>query len=171
MSNYKEILARSIISKGKKLFTKSYTVKPNNKPNNILGCWVINHKFSGIKQNDKILITGSYDINIWYSYENDTLTDVFKQTINYDETIKMRENGEYENAQITIRCLNDPKCVNAKIKDDEINYQIDLELAIELTGDVKVKILVDDNLDEYNLIQEEENIETLDDINTNYLEK
>ena len=38
---------------------------------------------------------------------------------------------------------------------DNINYQVDLELGIELVGDVKVKVEVNDNLDDYNLIEEE----------------
>lgn len=42
MTNYKEIVTKAIISKGKKLFTSSNTVLADH-PSTILGCWVINH--------------------------------------------------------------------------------------------------------------------------------
>ena len=160
MANYREIVTKAVISKGKKLFTHHNEIVAKNLPTTVLGCWVINHNFNGVKQQDKVLINGSYDINIWYSYDNDTKTDVIKETYNYNETVKMRnDNNEYDNDSIVIRSLSDPKCVKVTIDDNKINYQVEVELGIELVGDVKVKIAVDDNLDEYNLIEEEQDID------------
>ena len=42
MNNYREIVTKAVVSKGKKLFTSTNTVTVNN-PSTILGCWVINH--------------------------------------------------------------------------------------------------------------------------------
>ena len=157
MANYREIISKAVISKGKKVFTQNDQVKISNNPSTVLGCWVINHQFNGVKQNNQILINGSYDINIWYSYDNDTKTDVVKQSHSYTEMVKMKEmNTEYDNINIIVRSLSDPRCVDVKIEDNNINYQVDLELGIELVGDVKVKVEVDDKLDEYDLIEEED---------------
>ena len=162
MANYREIISKAVISKGKKLFSQEDKINVNNTPTTVLGCWVINHQFNGVKQNNQILINGSYDINIWYSYDNDTKTDVVKQSHSYTEMVKMKDvTNDYDNASIIVRSLTDPKCVDVKIDGNDINYQVDLELGIELVGDVKVKVEVDDNLDEYDLI-EEENKETKD---------
>ena len=79
MANYREIISKAVISKGKKTFSQKDSLKITNIPSTVLGCWVINHQFSGIKQNNQIIINGSYDVNIWYSYDNDTKTDVVKQ--------------------------------------------------------------------------------------------
>ncbi len=156
MANFREIISKAVISKGKKVFTQQDKIEVNNTPSTVLGCWVINHQFSGVKQNNQIIINGSYDINIWYSYENDTKTDVVKATHTYTETVKMKDTSkEYDNASIIVRSLNDPKCVKVDIDGQNINYEVDLELGIELVGDVKVKIAVDENLDDYNLIEEE----------------
>ena len=176
MGNFREIISKAIISKGKKLFSQEDSIEVDKKPSTILGCWVINHQFSGIKQNDSILINGSYDINIWYSYDNDTKTDVIKETHSYNETVKMHDiKDEYDNTSIIVRSLTDPKCVKVNINDNKINYQVDLELGIELVGDVKVKVEVLDNLDDYNLIEEEkkDNItEEIDkEVSEDYLEK
>ena len=171
---YREIISKAVISKGKKGFKELGEINVSNNPSTILGCWVINHKFNGIKQNDKINIDGSFDINIWYSYDNDTKTDVVKETHNYNEIVKMKDiDGEYDNVSIVIRSLTDPKCESAVISDNKIKYQIDLELGIELVGDVKVKVAVDDNLEEYDEIVEENSVdkEIEDSINPDYLEK
>ena len=43
MASYKEIVTKAIIGKGKKHFKNSYTLKAENTPSTVLGCWVINH--------------------------------------------------------------------------------------------------------------------------------
>ena len=83
MANYREIVTKAVIAKGKKLFTTENKVNVENSPSTILGCWVINHNFNGVKSGDSIRINGSYDVNIWYSYDNDTKTQVIKETNNY----------------------------------------------------------------------------------------
>ena len=171
---YREIISKAVISKGKKVFSQEDKIKVNNIPSTVLGCWVINHKYNGIKQNDKIVIDGSYDVNIWYSYDNDTKTDVVKESHSYTEIVKMHNiETPYDNVSIIVRSLNDPKCVKVNIDENTINYQVDLELGIELVGDVKVKIATDDNLDDYELITEEGSVDKEIDgsINPNYLEK
>ena len=171
---YREIISKAVISKGKKVFSQEDKITVNNNPSTVLGCWVINHKYNGVKQNDKVIIDGSYDVNIWYSYDNDTKTDVVKESHSYTETVKMHDiETNYDNVSIIIRSLNDPKCVKVNINDGVINYQVDLELGIELVGDVKVKIATDDNLDDYEPILEESTIDKEIDnsINPDYLEK
>ena len=174
MGNYREIISRAVISKGKKTFSQSDSIKVENNPSTILGCWVINHKFNGVKQSDNIVIDGSYDINIWYSYDNDTKTDVVKVTHTYSEIVKMKESkNDFDNTSIIVRSLTEPKCINVTIDNSTINYRVDLELGIELVGDIKVKVQVQDNLDDYELIGEEnKEIDNIDkEINTDYLQE
>ena len=90
MANYREIISKAVISKGKKVFTQEDILEAKNTPTTILGCWVINHQFSGIKQNNQILINGSYDINIWYSYDNDSKTNVVNKKIEYNDLFNVK---------------------------------------------------------------------------------
>ena len=171
---YREIISKAVISKGKKTFEEKGTIKSDNNPSTVLGCWVINHKFEGVKQGEKIVINGSYDINIWYSFDNDTKTDVVKETHTYSEIVKMRDiESDYDNVSIVLRSLTDPKCVSVDIQDNTINYVVDLDLGIELVGDVKIKVEVDENLDDYDLITEESDTfkEIDESVNPDYLEK
>ena len=175
MSNYREIVTKAVLGKGKKVFTHNHFVNTLENPTNVLGCWVINHNFKGNKEGSIITISGSYDINIWYSYANDTKTDVVKETFNYKENINIREKEgvDYSDASVIVRALKDPSCTNVKIDGNKINYQVDSELGIELIGDTKVKILVDENMDDW-----EEIVDTKDamdaiekSVNEDYLEK
>ena len=153
MSSYKEIVTKAVIGKGKKTFTTTNTKSVENMPSTILGCWVINHKFNGVKQNDSIVINGSYDVNVWYSYDNDTKTAVLKDTDSYREVVNIkRKDNSSENEEIIVRSLNQPNCVKVDIDGNNIVYTIEKELGIELVGDTKVKILTDEEEDDWDEI-------------------
>ena len=141
MANYKEIVTKAIVSKGKKMFTTTHEVEASN-PSTILGCWVINHNFNGNKNGNDIVIDGSYDVNIWYSANGDTKTDVIRENNTYREIIHMREREEKDNEEIIVRSLKQPNCTNINIDGNKITYTIEKELGIELVGDIKVKIEV-----------------------------
>ena len=167
MSNYKEIVTKAVVSKGKKLFTSTNNVMVNN-PSTILGCWVINHNFNGVKENNKIIIDGSYDVNIWYSYDNDTKTDVIRETNKYSEVINMRERDDTSGEEIIVRSLKQPNCVKVDISGNDILYTVEKELGIELVGDIKVKIEANLEEDPWDDILEEKDI---DNINEDFIEE
>ena len=175
MANYKEIVTKAVVSKGKKKFTDVDHVAVEN-PSTILGCWVINHHFNGTKRGDTIVIDGSYDVNIWYSHENDTKTDVFKKTNSYQEVIHMKNVDDVEGEEILVRSLRQPNCVKAEIVDGEIVYTIEKELGIELVGDVKVKIETNEEEDPWDEILEDttkvedSSSHTIDEVSENYID-
>ena len=176
---YKEIVTKAVIGKGKKKYKNNYQVTVENTPSTILGCWIINHNFEAKEINEKISITGSFDANIWYSYDNDTKTTVVTKNIAYteEESLTIEQKG-IVNKDIIIRSLKQPTCTSAKEEGNTINLEIEKELGIEIVGDTKVKIpLVEeeetwDNLDEPIKQNKDEQVEpTIDKINTNYLNK
>ncbi len=156
MTNYREIVTKAVVSKGKKTFTTNNSVSLENNPSTILGCWVINHNFNGTKSDNQINIKGSYDINIWYSYDNDTKTDVIRQTNNYNEVIKMHNREDVSGEEVIVRSLKQPSCVKVDIDGNKINYVIEKELGIELVGDIKVKIEANMDEDPWDEIVEED---------------
>lgn len=163
MANYKEIVTKAVIGKGKKKFTSTNNIVSEVVPTTILGCWVINHNFKGYKENDKIKIDGSYDINVWYSYDNNTKTDVIRKTNTYQEVVQLNKKEEIdgENEEIIVRSLKQPTVIQADINNNAIVYTIEKELGIELVGNTKVKIVVDDkDEDDWDLLDEEEKLDT-----------
>lgn len=173
-NNYKEIITKAIIGKGKKVFKNEYSVECEKNINTVLGCWVINHDLKGIKDGEYIKIVGSYDINIWYSYDNNTKTDVVSNKMFYEERVRVRikENSEInDNTEIIIRSLKNPTCIDVSNSDKTIKYTISKELGIEILGDTKIKIPISVNEDDYDVIIDEESLSDEIDksVNENYL--
>ena len=168
MANYREIVTKAVVSKGKRLFTSNHSVITDKNLSTILGCWVINHNFNGNKTNDDIVIEGSYDVNIWYSYDGDTKTDVIKEKVDYKEIIHMR-NVDLDDEEIIVRSLKQPNCVKVDIEGNKINYVIEKELGVELVSNIKVKIDVSDEEDPWDDIVDESGSDNIDEVNEEFL--
>lgn len=156
MSAYKEIVTKAVIGKGKKTFTNKYTLDVNNKVDTILGCWVINHNIFGNIDSDSALIKGNFDVNIWYSYDNNTKTTVATDSVSYEErlNIKLRDDNTLNNnTEIIVRALRNPNCIEATSDGNKINYEIEKEIGIEIVGDTKVRILTNDEVDDYDILE------------------
>ena len=148
MANYKEIVTKAVVGKGKKKFTTNHSITPNVAPTTILGCWVINHSFNGIKNNNEVIITGSFDVNIWYSSDNNTKTEVANDKVNYTEKINVKMNdSDYDGMEeIIVRALKQPNCIKAEVVDSKIEYIIEKELSAEVVGDAKIRVGINDDV-------------------------
>ena len=155
---FKEIVTKAIIGKGKKYYKNSYTIETENIPTTVLGCWVINHKFKGSEVGGKIVVDGSFDINIWYSYDNDTKTTVITKKITYSESVMVRQRESTDSTvkDIVVRSLKQPNCTNAKENNKSIKVEIEKELGIEIVGDTKVKVAVEDEEEPWDIIEDTE---------------
>ena len=169
ISSYKEIVTKAVVAKGKKLFVSEHNISLDRNLSTILGCWVINHNFSGKKINNDIIIEGDYDVNIWYSYDNDRLTDVVRENNKYREVIHMRE-VDTDDEEIIVRSLKQPNCVKVDIDGNNILYTIEKELGIELVDNIKVKIQVDDLEESWDeILEETNNCDDIDNVNDSFL--
>ncbi len=179
MAYFKEIVTKAIIGKGKKTTNLEHVVETDDNINTVLGCWVINHSFNGINNGGKVLLNGSYDINIWYSYDNNTKTNVLVRRFNYQDimNVKIKENGEFSNtSEIIVRSLNQPSVTDVKIDGSKINLSVHKEMGVEIVGDTKVRVSVEDDFDDYEEITDDEVVdnkeeieEGIDDVNEDYL--
>ena len=122
----------------------------------ILGCWIINNKFKGILKGDDAIVNGSFDVNIWYSSDNNTKTNVINDTISYSDeiNIKSKIDVDLDNAEIIVKTLKQPECVNAVINGNTIEFEIEKEIGIEVVGDTKVKILTEDDDDDWQIFDD-----------------
>jgi len=164
MSSYKEIVTKAVVGKGKKYFKNTYTIEATNKPSTVLGCWVINHKFKGYKSGEQIGVDGSYDVNIWYSYENDSKTTVINKQIKYNDifNVKVKEEADLTgDTDIIVRTLKQPTCSKVDIGEDNIiTFDIEKELGVEIVGETKMKIAIEEDEEPW----EDLNNEITDDI-------
>ena len=158
LSAFKEIVTKAVIGKGKKYYKNAYTIETEHIPTTVLGCWVINHSFKGADVGGKIVINGSFDINLWYSYDNDTKTTVITKKITYSEAVmvRQRETTDASAKDIIVRSLKQPSCTNAKENGKSISVEIEKELGIEVVGDTKIKVPIEEEEDPWDLIDDSE---------------
>ena len=172
MSAYKEIVTKTIVGKGKKTFINDYKLTTEEKPDTILGCWIINHHFRGTNNKNEVTVNGSFDVNVWYSYDNDTKTTVSTKNFNYNELLRLRVkdyDSLTDNNEIIVRSLKQPTVQDVKIINGEVNLTVNKELGVEIVGESKVKIATLEEEIPWDDIYEEETEDI--DVNEEYLKE
>ncbi|HIT44125.1 TPA: outer spore coat protein CotE [Candidatus Avacholeplasma faecigallinarum] len=168
MNEVREIVTKAVVAKGKKVMHISHELHTTAHPYSILGCWIINHEFEASKHDNLIDIDGSLEVNIWYSTEENTKTDVLREIITYQKNIKVKQivNDYLKNSDdVLAKILKHPTVTNAKINNDVIYLDIEFEVLAEVIGETKMQVTV------FNPIEtQEEDIEDLDiEVNENFL--
>ena len=173
MSNFKEIVTKAVVGKAKKNSVDSFSVETEEVPNTVLGCWVINHTFNGVNNNGRVGVNGEYDINVWYSYDNDTKTAVSTKRYAYNDNINvnLKDNtGLSSSNEIIVRSLKQPTVSDVKIDNNLVNVVVEKELAVEVIGDTKIKVSIEELDDDYDIADDNDiSDEVIDEIDENYL--
>ena len=110
---YREIVTKAVIGKGKINNSGEVILKSTNVVSKVLGCWIINHYFVSNFENGKVFARGKYDVHVWCGYNNDSDTEIYKQTIDYIEEfpLKLKDDEEIdENNEFVIKCIKYPTC-------------------------------------------------------------
>ena len=172
MANYKEIVTKAVIGKAKKTNSMHFSFTPDETVDTVLGCWVINHTISGTNQSGKVGVTGSFDVNVWYAYDNDTKTKVNTKKFGYNEllNVPLKDEATLTNtSEIIVRSLKQPTVTNVSVSDGNIVLDIEKELGVEIVGDTKIKVPVEETYDDYEEIVDEGEVENIDEVNEEYL--
>lgn len=146
MSTEKTILAKTVIGKGYKTSKQTEKIITKHKPDGVLGCWIINHTFTGERKDDYTEIAGSYEIHVWYSYEEGQHTAVMFQTVSYLEKVKVRIWNELErrpNCVSIVELINDPICINVDIIEEESQIEIEVEKSFLVKDVVELYLNID----------------------------
>lgn len=130
MSTSKTILVKAVIGKGCKASMKDYTINVSSTPDSVLGCWVINHIWSGENKGEYIEVKGSYEIHLWYAFDEDRQTEVIAKIVEYTERVKIQifdENERRPDSEILVDTIVEPMCINMDILRDSNSVKIDVE--------------------------------------------
>ena len=173
MSNFREIVTKAVIGKAKKTTGNKFTVKTEETPDTVLGCWVINNSFHGTNNYGSVLVEGTFDVNVWYSYDNDTKTAVSTKRFSYVDRMNVPLKNDTvldNNSEIIVRSLKQPTVTNVEIVNDLVELTIEKEIGVEVVGNTKVKISVEEFDDDYEEIFDEELDSAIEEINEEYLD-
>jgi spore coat protein E len=147
---YREIITKAICGKGRKFSHVSHTVTPSHAPSSILGAWIINNQYEAVKSGESVEVVGTYDINIWYSYDKNTKTDVAKQTVSYVDAVPLSyldKKHKPATAEVSAVATQEPNCVEAGISSNgsSVIIRVEREFQTELIAETKVWVVVNPN--------------------------
>ncbi|KKB71769.1 MULTISPECIES: outer spore coat protein CotE [Bacillus] len=176
MSEYREIITKAVVAKGRKFTQSTHTISPSQKPTSILGGWIINHKYDAEKVGKTVEIEGTYDINVWYSYADNTKTEVVTERVSYVDVIKLRyrdKNYLDDEHEVIAKVLQQPNCLEVTISPNgnKVVVQAEREFLSEVVGETKVVVEVNSEWTESDEEEawEEELDEELEEINQEFL--
>ena len=147
MAEYREIITKAVVAKGRKFTQANYTISPPHQPSSILGCWIINHKYEARKVGNKAVeVIGAFDMNVWYSHHDNTKTSVVTERVDYKDVIKLhdRDPDSLDDRQVLANVLQQPNCVEAVIfkKGKKIFFSTEREIFVQVIGEKKVCVAV-----------------------------
>ena len=174
MASYKEIVTKAVVGKAKKNSVSKFSLHPEEATDTVLGCWVINHSFEDKNKAGMVNINGSFDVNVWYSYNNDTKTAVATKRFQYNEKMNVRLKdgaGLNDATEIIVRSLNQPTVTDVSVNNGVVNLSVEKELGVEIVGNTMIKVSVEDDPDDYELIEELDDNDSpeIDAVNEDYL--
>ncbi|PKR78694.1 outer spore coat protein CotE [Halalkalibacillus sediminis] len=147
---YREIITKAVCGKGKKFSETSHMVSPNHRPTSILGCWIINHQYEAKKRGKYVEVSGAYDINVWYSYSDNTKTEVVTERKQYVDKIPLAMRDEKcisSNFDVVARATQQPNTLECQIVDQgaKVKVELEREFVVDLIGETKVWAKVEPN--------------------------
>ncbi len=159
MANFKEIVTKAVVGKAKKTTTSHYSITPSEKVDTVLGCWVINHTFQGKGNRGIVDIQGEFDVNVWYAYDHDTKTSVSTGKFQYTDHMNVPlKDGEviHDASEVIVHSLKQPTVVNVEVVNGTVVLDIEKELGVEVVGNTKLKVPVEEDYDDYEEIVDED---------------
>lgn len=170
MGDFREIITKAVVAKGRKFTQSNHTISPAHNPCSILGCWIINHQYEAKKVGKTVEICGFYEINVWFSYNDNTKTDVVTERVKYTDVIKLkyRDPDCFDDHDVIAKVLQQPNCVEAVISPNgnKIIVHVEREFLVEVIGETKVCVLINpegckDDDDDWCLDVDDEEFEEL----------
>ncbi len=125
---YREIAAKTLIGKGKLATIINKNVYIDEDISKTLGCWIINLKYETTEDNGKIVLKGSFDIQLWYASNNDQKSSVYTETIEFEEPFIM----SYRD----LRTISEEKFIKVYVS----HYPTCIKMELASNGVVSLKI-------------------------------
>ena len=105
-------------------------------------------------KDNNVYVEGEYEVHIWYAYDEDKNTDLYKEKMKYNELIpfKMKRKEELTTKQeLKAYTINYPSCIELKIIDDKLYLKIQKEFRVDAIGEAVIRVqlsdLIEDPLD------------------------
>ncbi len=148
-TNYREIITKAVCGTGRQLIKKTDIINAHHHPTSILGCWVINHEYRAEKNgHNDVVVYGNYDVNVWYSFHDNTETEVVTETVEYRDEIPLSKRDEESfnhEEDVVVMVVQQPSCLRCNIDEENVQISVDIqrEFIAEVIGETRVKVRVE----------------------------
>lgn len=145
----REIITHAVCGKGTKYSTETFTIRPDHLPTTVGGCWVMNHHCKGELVDHAVEVHGRFDLNLWYSYDDNSQTTVAKDAVEYTLVVPLHEmdpHRSFDEALVDVRMIQEPNCLDAVLNDatHEVAVTVTMGHQAELIGRTKLWVLTCD---------------------------
>lgn len=160
----REIITKAVCAKGSKKFVNNHCLRPEPRPEKVLGCWLANHQYQAKSFPNSVVIKGQYELNVWYTYKDNSKTEIYREAVTYTESIPFEENlgriGKDE--AIYVHEKVEPRCLAVTVDGDKIDVEVETGFYAEIVGDTKLCVLTYPKslLEDSDLDKDEEDSET-----------
>jgi len=152
MGKNREVIVKAVVAKGRQLTQSTHTIRPAHTPSSVLGAWIINHAYEAKKKGKTVEIHGQYDINVWYSCNDNTKTDVATEKVTYKDVIKLKYKDEnaLDDKEVIAQVIQQPNCTDASISPNgnKIIVNAEREMLVEVIGETKIVVALGDEADD-----------------------
>lgn len=149
--DYREIITKAVCGTGRQVCKTTNTIMPHHRPASILGCWIINHHYHAKRgKGNHVEIHGSYDVNIWYAFDDNTKTEVVTEKVDYCDHVALSSQDVHclnNHDDIIVKVVQQPNCLQCKIDSNMDNETIDVEVekefVVKVIGETRVNVKVE----------------------------
>jgi len=146
MNNIREILTKAVIGYGNRIFTT--TVKMPETPvivGRVLGAVMTNHQVVAHRAGDEIEISGSYDVHVWYTYDEDKKTKIVRTNVEYGDLIRLENplrDNLLETDEVSVAEVVAPYATDVRLEPTGIKVDVVFEVATEVIGESKMRVAI-----------------------------
>lgn len=142
----REIITKAVIGRGRKFSQVTHNISLSHSPSTILGAWIINHTYNAETTGETVEVVGSYEINVWCSYDNNSKTEVTKETVSYVDQVPLSYYDGNVRGEVNVmaQSTQQPHCIEAKVSSsgESIKVRVEREFVVEVVGETKMSVLV-----------------------------
>lgn len=146
MNDIREIVTKAVIGKGKRKFETTVMMPETTEVvSRVLGAVMTNHYIDALKYGHLVEMKGSYDVHVWYTYDDDKQTEIVRLTVDYGDVIELQNalrEQLFDSDEITSEEVVAPHATDVRIEAGMIHVDVALEVAAEVIGETKMRVAI-----------------------------
>lgn len=119
---FREIFVKTVCGEGYENITESRSFHPNHQPTRILGTEITDHQFKAEYADNRVVVKGTYEMNIWYAYNEGRDTALLAVPVEYEDEVPLKRNEATKDSVCEVRVCSayGPKVIDSEIRGSDI---------------------------------------------------